>query len=354
MACGKHPSGVATETNKPKGKARRRKSVPSQNSALTKELVVKLTPVPVCTGAVSSTSLSIPPSPERRRTESSIPVGELEKCGAEVEDKGVEIEVTIGEEEVEIYCDNDAEDDDNEDDNEEDRVDAKSLSLAEDNKRSPRVKTTPRRRRTTASPTAEHAGLAEDDSDSDEVPEVLLQTAAAMGNSEEEGTVGGGDGDEANQQVRKQRLFGLVKTTPPDRSSRKRSLKDRSSSSSSSSSASSRRGSQGQGSAARMTRGRARKVARMIEQGGSSSSEVGGQELESGRSSDSDDQRIKPLTEGVTLLGSGNFQQSSGEIFSYLYIFIIISKRIKSSPVLVLIEHAVTEALLIYVLALSR
>ncbi|KAA0716657.1 Transcriptional regulator ATRX [Triplophysa tibetana] len=312
----KHRSSVSIETNKSKGKAKRRKSMPSQNSALTKELVLKLTPVPVCTGAIGSNSLSIPQSPERPKTDSNIMAGELEKCGAEVEDNRVEIEVTIEEEVVETYCCNDAEDGENEGDSEGDKTDTKSLSLAEDNKRSPRVKTTPRRRRTTASPAAEHAGLADDDSDSDEVPEVLLQTAAAMGNSEEEGPVGSsgdGDGDEVNQQVRKQRLFGLVKTTPPDRSSRKRNLKERSSSSSSSSSASSRRGPQDQGSAARMTRGRARKVARMTEQGGSSSSEVGGQELESGQSSDSDDQRIKPLTEGVTLLGSGNFQQSSGD-----------------------------------------
>lgn len=292
----------------------------SQNSALTKELVVKLTPVPVCTGAISSTSLSIPPSPDRQKTESNITDGELEKCGADVEDKTVEIEVAIEEEEVETYCVNDTE----EDYNEGDKIDTKSLSLAEDNKRSPRVKTTPRRRRTTASPAIEHGGLAEDDSDSDEVPEVLLQTAAAMGNSEEEGLMcSSGDRDEVNQHVRKQRLFGLVKTTPPDRSSRKRNLKDRSSSSSSSSSASSRRGSQDQGSGARITRGRARKVARMMEQDGSSSSEVGGLELESGRSSDSDDQRIKPLTEDVTLLGSGNFQQSSGEILTQMLIIYV-------------------------------
>uniref|UniRef100_A0A8C2GYV9 DNA helicase n=1 Tax=Cyprinus carpio TaxID=7962 RepID=A0A8C2GYV9_CYPCA len=222
-------------------------------------------------------------------------------------------------EDVENYCvNNDEEEEEEEEDDdeeeEEDQTDQKSLSLSEENKRSPRVKTTPRRRRTNPSTTAEHAGLAEDDSDSDEVPEVLLQTAAAMANSEEEGLVGSSwDGDEINQHVRKQCLFGLVKTTPPDRGSRKRNLKERSSSSSSSSSASSTRGSQDQGSTVRITRGRAHKVARMSGQSGSSSSEVGGQELESGQSSDSDDQRIKPLTEGVTLLASGNLQQSSGE-----------------------------------------
>ncbi|XP_073717334.1 ATRX chromatin remodeler, like [Misgurnus anguillicaudatus] len=303
----KCPSGES----KPKARARQRKSRSSQIPGVTKELVVKLTPVPVNTQAIACTS--IPPSPDGQTIESNMTGGELEKC--EVEVRGVEVEVMTEKEETENYCDNnDAEEEEEEEEGDDDMTDAKSLSLADENKRSPRVKTTPRRRHMATSPTAEHAGLAEDDSDSDEVPEVLLQTAAAMTNSEEENLVdSSGARDDVNQHVRKQRLFGLVKTTPPDRSSRKRNLKERSSSSSSSSSASSRRGSQDQGSVDRTSRGRARKVARMIEQAGSSSSEAGGQELESGRSSDSDDQRIKPLTEGVSLLGSGNFQQSSGD-----------------------------------------
>uniref|UniRef100_A0A9J8C9Y3 DNA helicase n=1 Tax=Cyprinus carpio carpio TaxID=630221 RepID=A0A9J8C9Y3_CYPCA len=307
------------ERHKPKGKGRQKKGMSSQSPGLTKKLVVKLTPVPVSPQPISSTCLSIHPSPDRQKINSGVTDGALKERGTVVEiEKGMEMEgMAERGEDVENYCVNNDEEEEEEDDDEEeeeDQTDQKSLSLSEENKRSPRVKTTPRRRRTNPSTTAEHAGLAEDDSDSDEVPEVLLQTAAAMANSEEEGLVGSSwDGDEINQHVRKQCLFGLVKTTPPDRGSRKRNLKERSSSSSSSSSASSTRGSQDQGSTVRITRGRAHKVARMSGQSGSSSSEVGGQELESGQSSDSDDQRIKPLTEGVTLLASGNLQQSSGD-----------------------------------------
>uniref|UniRef100_A0A9J7YMM8 ATRX chromatin remodeler, like n=1 Tax=Cyprinus carpio carpio TaxID=630221 RepID=A0A9J7YMM8_CYPCA len=309
------------ETHKPKGRARKKKGMSSHNLGLTKKLVVQLTPVPVSPQPISRTCLSIHPSPERQTINSEVTDAALEERETMVEiEKGMEMEeMTERGEDVENDCvnnDEEEEEEEEEDEEDEDQTDAKNMSLSEENKRSPRVKTTPRRRRTNPSTPAEHAGSAEDDSDSDEVPEVLLQTAAAMANSEEEGLVGSswdGDGDEVNQQVRKQRLFGLVKTTPPDRGSRKRNLKERSSSSSSSSSASSRRGSQDQGSAVRMTRGRDRKVARVTGQSGSSSSEVGGQELESGPSSDSDDQRIKPLTGDVTLLGSGNFQQSSGD-----------------------------------------
>ncbi|KAK7172885.1 hypothetical protein R3I93_002874 [Phoxinus phoxinus] len=318
----KRASRVALD-NKSKGRRRPKKAMSSRSPGLTKELVVKLTPVPVSPQPISSTFPSVHPSPDRQNINIGVTDGTLEESGANVEmEKGMEMEgLTERDRHVENYCGNndeeekeEEEEEEEEDEEEDDQTDPKSLSLSEENKRSPRVKTTPRRRRTNTNPSAEHAGLAEDDSDSDEVPEVLLQTAAAMANSEEEGLVGSSwEGDEANQHVRKQRLFGLVKTTPPDRGSRKRNLKERSSSSSSSSSASSRTGSQDQGSAVRMTRGRAHKVARMTGQGGSSSSEVGGQELESGPSSDSDDQRIKPLTEGVTLLGSGNFQQSSGD-----------------------------------------
>jgi len=288
----------------------------SQSPGLTKKLVVKLTPVPVSPQPVSRTCLSIHPSPERQTINSEVTDGALEERETMVEiEKGMEMEEMTEREDVENCVNDEEEEDEDEEEEEEDQTDPKNASLSEENKRSPRVKTTPRRRRMNPSTTAEHAGSPEDDSDSDEVPEVLLQTAAAMANSEEEGLVGcSWDGDEANQQVRKQSLFGLVKMTPPDRGSRKRNLKERSSSSSSSSSsASSRRGSQDQGSVVRKTRGRARKVARVTAPSGSSSSEVGGQELESGPSSDSDDQRIKPLTEDVTLLGSGNFQQSSGE-----------------------------------------
>lgn len=305
-------TGSKRGDNKSRAKSRRRKGALEQSPELTKELVVKLTPVPVSPKPISNTTTPIilPPPDEQ---DIGVTDGALEESGTKVEKEMEEMTESGGQ--VENYCDNNDEEEEEEELEEEaENQDDPKSHLSEENKRSPRVKTTPRRRRTNTNPTAEHAGVAEDDSDSDEVPEVLLQTAAAMANSEEEGLAGSSwDAEEGNQHVRKQRLFGLVKTTPPDRGSRKRNLKERSSSSSSSSSASSRRGSQDQGATVRMTRGRARKVARMTAPSGSSSSEVGGQELESGPSSDSDDQRIKPLTEDVTLLGSGNFQQSSGD-----------------------------------------
>ncbi|KAL0194305.1 hypothetical protein M9458_012601, partial [Cirrhinus mrigala] len=247
----------------------------SRSPEVTKKLVVKLTPVPVSPKPIISTCLSIHPSPDRPTIKSGVTDGALKESGTMVEmEKGMEMEGTTERgEDVENYCVNndeeeeeEEEEEDEEEEEEEDQTDPKSLSLSEENKRSPRVKTTPRRRRTNTSTTAEHAGLPEEDSDSDE-------TAAAMANSSS------WDGDEVNQQVRKQRLFGLVKTTPPDRGSRKRNLKERSSSSSSSSSA---------------TKG--------VEPAKAGVPQV------SGPSSDSDDQKIKPLTEGVTLLGSGNFQ----------------------------------------------
>ncbi|TRZ02070.1 hypothetical protein DNTS_016491, partial [Danionella cerebrum] len=278
-----------------KKKAKTKREILPQSHDVAKELLVKLDPAP------ASPKPILPLANDETSGEVKGETPEETGTKLEIVENMELVDATEEETQIENYCDQEVEED-----NEEDQTDSKGLTLSEENKRSPRVKTTPRRRRTSATPSGDNAGSVEDDSDSDEVPEVLLQTAAVMRNSK-------GEADEGNRQVRKQRLFGLVKTTPPDRSSRKRTLKERSSSSSSSSSGSSRRGLQNQGSMVRRTRGRKCKVARMAEQGGSSSSEAGGPELESVASSDSDDQRIKPLTEDVMLLGSGNFQQSSGD-----------------------------------------
>lgn len=87
-----------------------------------------------------------------------------------MEDNRVEIE----EEEVETFCGNDAEEGNNEGDNkadsEGDKTDSNKLSLAEYNKL---MRSMHRHWHTTASPAAKDAGLAEDVSDSVEVPEVL-------------------------------------------------------------------------------------------------------------------------------------------------------------------------------------
>uniref|UniRef100_A0A667WSJ9 DNA helicase n=1 Tax=Myripristis murdjan TaxID=586833 RepID=A0A667WSJ9_9TELE len=124
-----------------------------------------------------------------------------------------------------------------------------------DNRRSPRVKTTPLRRPsdvkakpslsaadsdsdsdpedTRGSVSANGAedrglGLVRDDSDSDEVPEALLQRAAMTQSSDEPPS---DEEDKASTQVPKKCLFWLTKNTPlsPERILRKRKVLDRSS-----------------------------------------------------------------------------------------------------------------------------
>ncbi|KAF7688995.1 transcriptional regulator ATRX-like isoform X2 [Silurus meridionalis] len=300
--------GGKREPQRQRAKPRQRKPRAPRGSCVTKELVVKLTPVPVETsgdpetnvdpGSVGATTVDMAETNTQMKEEEN--PGETETTEGTVDNtKGPE--ETKAEEECEgkggVAMEEENSDDEDEDD---------ELEMAEENKRSPRVKMTPRRRRSDAT----HAGL-EEDSDSDEVPAVLLQTAtAAMASSEEEGGVDSdGGAADPNQEVRKQCLFGLVKTTPPcqDRTSRKRKLKERSSSTSSSSSSSVVEVGDS-GSKVRRTVGLPHKVTKTAADSESSSSD---QEMDS---SDSDelDQKIKPLND-VALMGSGTFQQSSGD-----------------------------------------
>lgn len=303
--------GGKREPQRQRAKPRQRKARAQRGSGVTKELVVKLTPVPLETSLNPDTNADASPAGA-----STVDLAEV-NTQMEEEEKQEKVEKMEGradgkegkdEVKVEEKCEGKGgamEEENTDDEDEEDEGD--ELEMAEENKRSPRVKTTPRRRRSDAT----HAGL-EEDSDSDEVPAVLLQTAtAAMATSEEEGGVDSDGGrSDANQEVRKQCLFGLVKTTPPcqDRTSRKRKLKERSSSSSSSSSSSVAEVVD-PGSKVRRTVGLPHKVAKTTVDSESLSSD---QEMDS---SDSDelDQKIKPLSD-VTLMGSGTFQQSSGTV----------------------------------------
>ncbi|XP_060768474.1 transcriptional regulator ATRX-like isoform X2 [Neoarius graeffei] len=298
--------GGKREPPRQRAKPRQRKPRAPRGSGVTKELVVKLTPVPLETSlnpdtnadASSAGDTAIDTAEVNTQMKEEEKQEKVEKMEGRVDGKEESEEVKV-EEECEGKGDAAMEEENTDEEDE-----GNELEMAEENKRSPRVKTTPRRRRSDAT----HAGL-EEDSDSDEVPAVLLQTAAtAMATSEEEGGVDSDGGrSDANQEVRKQCLFGLVKTTPPcqDRTSRKRKLKERSSSSSSSSSVAEV---VDPGSQVRRTVGLGHKVAKTTVDSESLSSD---QEMDS---SDSDelDQKIKPLSD-VTLMGCGTFQQSSGD-----------------------------------------
>nr|XP_057943156.1 transcriptional regulator ATRX-like isoform X2 [Doryrhamphus excisus] len=245
-----------------------------------------------------------------------------------------------------------------------------SLHIEEElgNRRSPRVKTTPLRRpsdvkgktshstadsesdsdqeephSSAAAQTTEEQSLnqARDDSDSDEIPSVLLERAAMTQSSDEHQS--DEDGGQASTKVAKKCLFWLTKNTPisPERLRRKRKLLDRSPDSDSIAKARRERGtdssSDEQDSCDKMqhlktlrsigkthlgkgeTEGLARKQGmaptrkpktrsrqEVIETTSSSSDDD-----DSG--SDGDDQKMKPITESIALLGPAAFHQSSGD-----------------------------------------
>lgn len=310
--------GAKREPQRQRAKPRQRKPRVPKGSGVTKQLVVKLTPVPLetlvspdtnahtcSTGTITADMAEVKTQMEQEEEKQE----KTERLEGRTEGKEGKEEVNV-EEKCEEKDDDDG-DEGNElvmdEENSNDEDEGNELEMAEENKRSPRVKTTPRRRRSDTT----HAGLQED-SDSDEVPAVLLQTTA--GTSEEEGGVDsdGGSAD-TNQEVRKKCLFGLVKNTPPceDRASRKRKLKERSSSLSSSSS-----NAEVVDPASKVRRAVGSPNAAMTTMDSESSSSE--QETDS---SDSDelDQKIKPLSD-VTLMGSGTFQQSSGTVIMRTHI----------------------------------
>ncbi|XP_024275946.1 transcriptional regulator ATRX-like isoform X1 [Oncorhynchus tshawytscha] len=353
---------LGTEIIPRRGRGRPRKnSKPGEDpSNMTKQLVVQLTPVPV-----EKQPPSGPPELEAEGKK------EFEE---EIKEK---VDERKGDcESIELATEGEYE-------SAEEGNESLVLELEDEpeNRRSPRVKTTPLRRpgegKTKSTPSgadsegdsdpdtspnvevpqgADEGGLGRgiEDSDSDEVPAVLQRAAMARSSDE----AGSDDGD--HRSVTKKCLFGLKKNTAlsPERVVRKRKVQDRSSDSDSSSdnpdlqkeikTMSRPRGrprkvkredepTPSKNSPQHRPPGRPRKVKKENESAfskegntqvtkpkstprsqqktkqspSSSSQEEGDQDSES--SDDSGDQKIKPITEEVALLGSAAFHQSSGD-----------------------------------------
>ncbi|KAJ7995931.1 hypothetical protein DPEC_G00231820 [Dallia pectoralis] len=326
-----------------RGRGRPRKKSGDEPSNVTKQLVVQLTPVPV-----------------DREPPLSGPTE-------------VEVEVEVIEEVEKLAGDGESIAPTTEGEYESAEEGSDSMELEPENRCSPRVKTTPLRRSgegktipapcgaesesdsdPDTSPNAEvpdevadevELGGGTDDSDSDEVPAVLQR--AAMTRSSDEAASDDGD----HRSVTKKCLFGLKKNTPlsPERAARKRKVPDHSSDSDTSSDdldlqkeintlsrtrvmpkkvqrtdeASSSEKSQQHRPIGRPRKGRKNESAsgrikiprrtpqRRKQDSSSSSPDEGDQD--SGSSDDSGDQKIKPITEDVSLLGATSFHQSSGD-----------------------------------------
>ncbi|XP_054610392.1 transcriptional regulator ATRX-like [Dunckerocampus dactyliophorus] len=245
-----------------------------------------------------------------------------------------------------------------------------SLHMEEElgNRRSPRVKTTPLRRpsdvkgktshstadsesdsdqeephNSAAAETTEEQSLnqARDDSDSDEIPSVLLERAAMTQSSDEHQS--DEDGGQASTKVAKKCLFWLTKNTPisPERLRRKRKLLDRSPDSDSIAKARRERGTDsssddqdsqdkmqrlktlrsigkthlGKGETELLARKQgmapARKPKTRSRQEAIETTSSSSDDDDSG--SEGDDQKMKPITEAIALLGPAVFHQSSGD-----------------------------------------
>uniref|UniRef100_A0A4W5M3P3 DNA helicase n=1 Tax=Hucho hucho TaxID=62062 RepID=A0A4W5M3P3_9TELE len=361
---------LGTEIMPRRGRGRPRKnSKPGEDpSNMTKQLVVQLTPVPV---------------------EQQLPSGppELEVELEAEEKKELEEEIKEKVDERKGDCESIEPATEGEYESAEDGNESLVLELEDEleNRRSPRVKTTPLRRpgegKTKPTPSgadsegdsdpdtspnvevpqgADEGGLGRgiEDSDSDEVPAVLQRAAMARSSDE----AGSDDGD--HRSVTKKCLFGLKKNMPlsPERGVRKRKVPDRSSDSDSSSDDPDL---QKEIKTMSRPRGRPRKVKREDEptpskdspqhrppgrprkvkkENESASSKEGNTQVtkpksthrsqqrtkqspssssqeevdQDSESSDvSGDQKIKPITEEVALLGSAAFHQSSGELVSH-------------------------------------
>lgn len=241
------------------------------------------------------------------------------------------------------------------------------------NRRSPRVKTTPLRRpsdvkakaslsaadsdsdsdpeETTSTVPAKNTeeqslSRARDDSDSDEVPAALLERAAISQSSDEPPS--DEDGGKASTKVTKKRLFWLTKNTPmsPEKMRRKRKMLDRSPNSSdrrvkprresATDSSSDDQDSQKkiqhlntlrsigkphlvnrEKEGGRMQSGKSKTKSRQEATESSSPSSEDDNDDDSG--SDGSDQKMKPITEDVTSLGAAGFRQSSGEFIIYCF-----------------------------------
>lgn len=314
---------------------------------MTKKLVVKLTPVPV----------EQAPSSNARKMETDMHMKDRKLEGkklSEDEESGVACAKADGK----MSNDNPN----------------ASLPLEEEqgNRRSPRVKTTPLRRpsdvkaktslstadsdsdsdpeessSTVQAKKAEEQSRARDDSDSDEVPAALLERAAMTQSSDEPQS--DEDGGKASTQVAKKCLFWLTKNSPissekirrkrkmlnrsPESNSNVRSVKTRRVSGTDSSSDNQDSQKKIQHLNTLRTMGKSHLVKREEEgvarkQGGiqagksktksrqeatESSSSSSEDEHDDDSGSDGDDQKMKPITEDVALLGAAGFHQSSGD-----------------------------------------
>lgn len=324
---------------------------------MTKKLVVKLTPVPMEQG----------PSSDAPKIETDIHINDK----SEVKDVSEDEETGVVGAKADSKMSND------------NSSASLHPEEEQGNRRSPRVKTTPLRRpsdvkakaprsaadsdsdsdpeetsSTVPAKNTEEQSLsrARDDSDSDEVPAALLERAAMTQSSDEPQS--DENGGEASTKVAKKCLFWLTKNTPisPEKMRCKRKMLDRSPESDSSNRRVKSRRESGTDSSSddvdsqkkikhlntlrpigkshlvkREDQDVARKQGSI--QAGKSKAKTRRKAMESSSSTSEDeddddddfgsegsDQKMKPITEDVALLGAAAFHQSSGESYIYYYI----------------------------------
>ncbi|XP_072302525.1 transcriptional regulator ATRX-like [Eucyclogobius newberryi] len=303
----------------PRIRRRQSKSVPDGNISMTKKLVVQLTPMPLDTKKDG-------PTLQGKEEECASPKKSSENCKTK-DTRNIRAERKRS------------------------RKSGSSVQMPQtekeqDNRRSPRLKTTPLRRpsdvkttespltidsdseegaSTSASKKSEEKSLnrAVHDSDSDEIPAVLLERVAMMQSSEAES-----DGEtEGSTKVAKKCLFWLNKNSPmsPDNMCRKRKLLDRSPDNQNNRNVKARRESSTDSSSDEeepqkkilLTPLRSPRIVklenRQTRHSDSNSSSTSSEEREDDSGSDEDVQRMKPITENVSVLGAAAFHQSSGD-----------------------------------------
>uniref|UniRef100_A0A7N6F925 DNA helicase n=1 Tax=Anabas testudineus TaxID=64144 RepID=A0A7N6F925_ANATE len=310
--------------------------------SMTKKLIVKLTPVP----------MEQEPLSHALKMEEDI----------NMKDKKSEAQVISVDKETGI-CATKAESKKNDNSNA-----SQHLEEEQGNRRSPRVKTTPLRRPsdvkaktsltaadsdcdsdpeetpgTVPAKNTEEQSLsrARDDSDSDEVPAALLERAAMTQSSDEPHS--DEDGGKASTKVKMRRKRKMLDRSPASDSSDRRVKTRRESGTDSSSD---EQDSQKEIKHSNTVRsigkphlvkrkdeGMARKQSRIqaekskTKETVESSSSASEDEHEDDSGSDGSDQKMKPITENVTLLGTAAFQQSSGTFSFFFSTFKRIAKK---------------------------
>ncbi|XP_033833701.1 transcriptional regulator ATRX-like [Periophthalmus magnuspinnatus] len=289
------------------------KLVSDGNISMTKKLVVQLTPMPLDSKNVCTT-------PQGKQEVCAGPKKSSENCKTKQDSGSIKVERKMSRKSSSSVL-------------------APQTEKEQDNRRSPRLKTTPLRRqsdvKTTESPLTidsdseegastsaskkSEKGLNRDarDSDSDEIPAVLLERVAMMHSSDAES-----DGEtEGSTKVAKKCLFWLNKNNmcrkrkmldhSPDNQN-KRNIKARRESSTDSSSDEEKPLKK-----IRLTPLRSPQIVkrenRPSRQPESDSTSISSEEGEDDSGSDEDVQRMKPITENVSVLGAAAFHQSSGD-----------------------------------------